>query len=120
MRWRPSRPLAVRTLARRGSRVVYVSGEEAVDQVRLRAARLGLASAPVELAAETSVADIVATLGAGRAQPLAGGLGGGAGGNSREAMRARMAAPEMQNGNPKFNRAAYDQLMADYQKLIPE
>jgi DNA repair protein RadA/Sms len=40
----------------------YVSGEEAVDQIRLRARRLGLAEAPVRLAAATSVRDIVATL----------------------------------------------------------
>ena len=39
------------TLALRGHRVVYISGEEAVAQVRLRAARLALGSAPVELAA---------------------------------------------------------------------
>src|SRR3954470_16178435 len=51
------------TLARGGHRAVYISGEEAVAQVRLRAERLGLADAPVELAAETSVEDIVATLG---------------------------------------------------------
>jgi DNA repair protein RadA/Sms len=49
-------------LAAQNRRVVYISGEEAIDQVRLRAARLGLAHAPVELAAETSVEDIVATL----------------------------------------------------------
>src|SRR5918911_2596445 len=52
-------------LARAGHRAVYISGEEAVAQVRLRAERLGLAQAPVELAAETSVEDIVATLSAG-------------------------------------------------------
>ncbi len=40
----------------------YISGEESIDQVRLRARRLGLASAPVQLAAATSVRDIVATL----------------------------------------------------------
>ena len=49
----------------RGERVVYISGEEAMDQVRLRANRLGLAKAPVELAAETGVEDIVATLSQG-------------------------------------------------------
>src|SRR5215813_4538870 len=49
-------------LARGGHRAVYISGEEAVAQVRLRAERLGLADAQVELAAETSVEDIVATL----------------------------------------------------------
>src|SRR5271156_569114 len=48
--------------ARRGSRAVYISGEEAVAQVRLRAERPGLTDAAVELAAETSVEDIVATL----------------------------------------------------------
>ena len=46
---------ACASLAQRGNRVVYISGEEAVAQVRLRAERLGLAKAPVELAAETSV-----------------------------------------------------------------
>ncbi len=51
------------TLAAAGHRAVYISGEEAVAQVRLRAERLGLGGAPVELAAETSVEDIVATLG---------------------------------------------------------
>ena len=40
----------------------YVSGEESVDQLRLRARRLGLAGAPVVLAAATSVRDIVAGL----------------------------------------------------------
>ncbi len=34
-------------LAARGHRVVYVSGEEAIDQVRLRAGRLGLSEADV-------------------------------------------------------------------------
>ncbi|MBI1258523.1 MAG: DNA repair protein RadA [Chloroflexi bacterium] len=49
-------------LANKGTRCVYVSGEEAVDQVRLRADRLGLGKAPVELASATSVRDIVATM----------------------------------------------------------
>jgi DNA repair protein RadA/Sms len=52
-------------LARLGHRSVSVSGEEAVAQVRLRAERLGLAQAQVELAAETAVEDIVATLSQG-------------------------------------------------------
>ncbi|WP_374306573.1 DNA repair protein RadA [Methylocella sp.] len=56
---------ACAALARRGERVVYISGEEAIDQVRLRAQRLGLSDAAVELAAETSVEDIVATLSRG-------------------------------------------------------
>ncbi len=49
-------------LARSGKRVVYVSGEEAVAQVRLRAQRLGLADSPVLLASETNVEIILATL----------------------------------------------------------
>lgn len=49
-----------RLAARR--RTAYVTGEEAIDQVRLRAVRLGLSQAPVQLAAATSVRDIVATL----------------------------------------------------------
>lgn len=43
-------------------RVAYVSGEEAVEQVRLRAARLGLSEASCALASETSVRDIVAAI----------------------------------------------------------
>jgi DNA repair protein RadA/Sms len=43
--------------------VVYISGEEAAGQVRLRAERMGLAKAPVQLAAATSVRDILTTLG---------------------------------------------------------
>ncbi len=52
-------------LAMRGQRVVYVSGEEAVDQVRMRAQRLGLAQADVGLAAETNAENILATLASG-------------------------------------------------------
>ncbi len=61
---------ACAALARRGERVCYISGEEAMDQVRLRAGRLGLADASVELAAETGVEDIVATLTQGRRPAL--------------------------------------------------
>lgn len=41
---------------------VYISGEESTDQVRLRAMRLGLSKAPVDLASSISVRDIVASL----------------------------------------------------------
>src|SRR5271167_4246645 len=51
--------------ARAGHRAVYISGEEAVAQVRLRAERLGLSDAAVELAAETAVEDIIATMSQG-------------------------------------------------------
>jgi len=57
---------AAAALARAGHRAVYISGEEAVSQVRLRAERLGLRDAAVELAAETSVEDIIATLSEGK------------------------------------------------------
>ncbi|MBR2033271.1 MAG: DNA repair protein RadA [Alphaproteobacteria bacterium] len=40
----------------------YISGEEAIDQVRIRAQRLGLANSPVKLASTTEVKDIVATI----------------------------------------------------------
>jgi DNA repair protein RadA/Sms len=49
-----------------GHRVIYVSGEEAVAQVRLRAQRLGAADSGVLLAAETNVEDILATLAEGK------------------------------------------------------
>jgi len=45
--------------ARRGARCAYISGEEAVEQIRSRAHRLGLADAPVKLAAETALREIV-------------------------------------------------------------
>src|SRR4051794_8048981 len=61
---------ACAAMAARGQRVVYVSGEEAIPQVRLRAIRLGLAQAPVELAAATNVEDIVTTLREGRRPAL--------------------------------------------------
>lgn len=53
---------ATAKLASSGRNVAYVSGEEASDQVRLRARRLGLGQSPVQLAAATSVRDILTTL----------------------------------------------------------
>ncbi|MEA2935062.1 MAG: hypothetical protein QOD74_1708 [Variibacter sp.] len=53
-----------------GHRVVYVSGEEAVGQVRLRAERLEMSASPVQLASETSVEDIIATVSSGVAPRL--------------------------------------------------
>jgi DNA repair protein RadA/Sms len=57
---------AAASFARRGLSCLYVSGEEASAQVRMRAQRLGLADAPVHLAAETSLRDILTTLDAVR------------------------------------------------------
>lgn len=48
--------------ALRGSRVAYISGEEAVEQIRARAKRMGLADAPVNLAAATALREILGTL----------------------------------------------------------
>ncbi len=45
---------------------LYVSGEEAAAQVRLRAERLGVTKAPVMLAAETNLSNILATLQKGK------------------------------------------------------
>ena len=53
---------AMAALAAKGGRVVYISGEEAIAQVRMRARRLGLAEAPVQLGAETNLKDILGTL----------------------------------------------------------
>ncbi|MGA7772333.1 MAG: DNA repair protein RadA, partial [Pseudolabrys sp.] len=61
---------AAAALARAGHRAVYISGEEAVAQVRLRAERLGLRDSAVELAAETAVEDIIATLSEGKTPRL--------------------------------------------------
>lgn len=61
---------AAAAIARGGHRAVYISGEEAAAQVRLRAQRLELTDAPVELASETSVEDILATLAVGDAPRL--------------------------------------------------
>ena len=57
-------PLLLQVVARlsNGGGCAYVSGEEAGDQVRMRAARLGVSAAPVALAASTNVRDILATL----------------------------------------------------------
>ncbi|WP_316014591.1 DNA repair protein RadA [Roseobacter sp. HKCCA0434] len=59
---------AAAAYARSGAGVVYVSGEEAAAQIRMRAQRLGLADAPVKLAAETNLRDILTTLEAERPQ----------------------------------------------------
>lgn len=50
------------SLAMRGLDCAYISGEEAEDQIRMRASRLGLMEAPVRLASATSVRDIVSSM----------------------------------------------------------
>ncbi len=53
---------AAARLGRAGRRVLYVSGEESIEQVRLRARRLNLADAPLGLAAAINLRDIAASL----------------------------------------------------------
>ncbi|MFC5344543.1 DNA repair protein RadA [Brevundimonas staleyi] len=48
--------------ALKGVRVAYISGEEAIEQIRSRAKRMGLAEAPVNLASATALRDIIGTL----------------------------------------------------------
>ena len=50
---------AVSAAAMRGAACAYVSGEESVDQIRSRAQRMGLGAAPVQLAAETSLRNVL-------------------------------------------------------------
>src|SRR5438067_2034016 len=53
---------AAASLASGGGAAAYITGEEAIDQIRLRAERLGVAGSPVGLAAAGSVRDILASL----------------------------------------------------------
>jgi len=61
---------AAARIAEQGRDVVYVSGEEAAGQVRLRAERLGVSGANIRLATSTSVRDILTTLGSMNAPAL--------------------------------------------------
>src|SRR5579864_1641860 len=53
---------AAAAVAAGGGAAAYITGEEAIDQIRLRARRLGVEGAPVRLAVATSVRDIAASL----------------------------------------------------------
>lgn len=48
--------------ARNGAKVAYISGEEAIEQIRARAKRMGVADADVALASATALRDILTTL----------------------------------------------------------
>jgi len=61
---------AAAALARGGQPVFYVSGEESIEQVRLRARRLGVTEAPIDLAASVNLRDIAASLDGGRPPAL--------------------------------------------------
>lgn len=49
-------------LAATGLKAAYISGEESADQVRMRAQRLGLSGASVELGTATNASDIAASM----------------------------------------------------------
>lgn len=53
---------AVCALTKNNVPCVYVSGEEAIDQIRMRADRLGLSDTPLKLASATNVRDILESI----------------------------------------------------------
>jgi DNA repair protein RadA/Sms len=57
---------ALAAYAKAGGRAVYISGEEAMAQVRMRASRMGLSDAPLALGSATCVEDILTTLDKGK------------------------------------------------------
>jgi DNA repair protein RadA/Sms len=50
------------SLAKKGTKVIYISGEESIDQIRLRARRMGVSQSKIELAATTNVSDITTSI----------------------------------------------------------
>ncbi|MFO1242909.1 MAG: DNA repair protein RadA [Rickettsiales bacterium] len=57
-------------MAAKGSSAMYISGEESVEQIQLRAMRLGVQQSPLGLASATSVRDILTTLESGDAPDI--------------------------------------------------
>lgn len=54
------------SLAKGKNQIIYISGEESVDQVRLRARRMGVVEESIELAATTNVSEIVSSIKPGK------------------------------------------------------
>ncbi len=50
------------SLAKKKNHVIYISGEESVDQVRLRAKRMGINQDSIELASTTNVGEIISSI----------------------------------------------------------
>lgn len=50
------------SLAKTNNKIIYISGEESVDQVRLRAKRMGASQDSIELASTTNVSEIVGSI----------------------------------------------------------
>ena len=59
---------AAAQIALKGHKCTYITGEESVGQVAMRAKRLGLDKAPVEIASATNVEDILASLKSSKSQ----------------------------------------------------
>jgi len=59
---------ACAALTAKGHETIYISGEEALEQLRLRALRLGLQDSTVKLATETNMRDILTTLDNGESE----------------------------------------------------
>ncbi|MEE4213156.1 MAG: DNA repair protein RadA [Parvularcula sp.] len=57
-------------IAASGKRTLYISGEEALAQIRMRAERLGVAGAPMQLAIGTGLKDILQTVKAAKPEVL--------------------------------------------------
>jgi DNA repair protein RadA/Sms len=57
---------AAAALAQPDAPTAYITGEEAIDQIRLRARRLGVSGSAVQLASASSVRDIASSLDGGR------------------------------------------------------
>lgn len=53
---------AICQLAKNGHETYYISGEESTEQIKMRASRLGLSQAPLNLASASSVLDIIKTI----------------------------------------------------------
>ncbi|MBI1341278.1 DNA repair protein RadA [bacterium] len=53
---------AAATMASAGAKAIYITGEEAISQIQARAHRLGVATSPVQLAAETDLRTILKAL----------------------------------------------------------
>lgn len=50
------------SLAQKNNKIIYISGEESVEQVRLRAKRLSTVQPSIQLAASTNVAEIIGAI----------------------------------------------------------
>jgi DNA repair protein RadA/Sms len=57
-------------LAKNGNKIIYISGEESIDQIRLRAKRLGISQNKIELGATTNIKEIIGLIGSDKITPV--------------------------------------------------